>query len=255
MALAAFLGVWLGGGTAHGHITLLDPAPRTDQQKEGPCGTTGLPRGETVAVYAPGDTITVMWDETIDHDSHYRIALDVDGDDDFVAPAGDDDLYNSPTVLVDGIGDEAGGGRYTFDVILPDDVECEYCVLQLIQVMYDGGNYFQCADIAIRRGGGGTPPPPADDYDGGGYPDGGPDTGTPPMYEDGGTPPPPAYDSGRYPADGGGDGGAPADDPPTGAAYGTMCAAVDPARSDGPPMWMALFLVALGRRVRKRRRR
>ncbi len=249
------MGVWLGGGTASGHIAMLDPAPRTEQQKDGPCGTTGLPRGETVAVYAPGDTITLMWDETIDHDSHYRVALDVDGDDDFVAPEGDDDLYNSPTVLVDGIGDEAGGGRYTFDVILPD-VECERCVLQLIQVMYDGGNYFQCADIAIRRGGG--PPPAPDPYDAG-APDGGPDDGGDPPEMDDPPPPPPRYDSGGYAGDAGDEPGAgpAADDPPAMAGYGTCTASTTRAGSPSPLLLvLALLLLvrAAPRRPARRRR-
>ncbi len=244
--MAAFCGVWFGGGTAHAHITLLDPPPRTDQQKQGPCGTTDLPRGDTVAVYAPGDTITVMWDETIDHDAHYRIALDTDGDDDLVAPVGDDDLYNSPTVLVDGIPDERGGGRYTFDVILPDDVECERCVLQLIQVMYGAGNYFQCSDIAIRAGGGSAPPPDAGD------------AGAPPGAEpDGGavsrdTSPPPAYDGGPEPDAAGGPTG-PATDPDGGASYGACSSAgVRVASAPGALAWMvALTLLALW--VRRRR--
>jgi len=218
LAVAAFLGVWLGGGTAHAHITLIDPAPRTDAQKEGPCGTTGLPRGETVAVYAPGDTITVMWDETIDHNSHYRIALDLDGDDDLVAPDGDDDLYNSPTVLIDGIYD-AVGGRYTQDVILPD-VECENCVLQLIQVMYGAGNYFQCTDIAIRRGGGPPPPPPDDPPP----PPGDPDGGTPPVDD----PPPVVDDAGMRPPTPPETPADPGYDPPTGHAYGG-CSVASPS--------------------------
>jgi hypothetical protein len=233
LALAAFLGVWLGGGTVRAHIGLIEPDARTVEQKEGPCGTPGLPRGDTVAVYAPGDTITVMWDETIDHDSHYRIALDLDGDDDLVAPDGDDDLYNSPTVLIDGIYDDVGG-RYVQEVILPD-VECERCVLQLIQVMYGAGNYFQCADIAIRRGGGPPPVPLGDGgpevVDAGPGPGGDPPPGAPVNEGDGGVAPmgtPPPEDPGL--------------DPPTGNAYGG-CAVSRPPLGAPAPLGATLLSV------------
>lgn len=154
-----FLGVLaaalLPGSVARAHIALIAPAPRTSLQKDGPCGQTGGVRGATVGVFEPGQTITVRWTETVDHTSHYRIAFDVDGDDDFVPPTDRDDLYNSSTVLVDAIPD-GSGGTYAQTVTLPN-IECERCTLQLIQVMYGSGNYFQCADIAIRRAGGPGP--------------------------------------------------------------------------------------------------
>jgi len=113
-----------------------------------------------VAVFEPGETIVVSWTETVDHTSHYRIAFDDDGNDDFVPPADRDDLNNSPAVLLDGI-DDGRGGVYEQEVTLPD-IECERCTLQLVQMMYGAGNYFQCADIALRRGGA-PPVPPSDD--------------------------------------------------------------------------------------------
>lgn len=146
---------------ASAHIAMTDPPARSTAQKEGPCGAAGSVRGDRVTVFRPGETIVVSWNETVDHASHYRIAFDVDGDDDFVAPAGRDDLYNSDAVLVDGIADRVGGS-YTQEVTLPD-IECERCTLQLIQVMYGSGNYFQCADIALRAAPGtdaGMPPEP-----------------------------------------------------------------------------------------------
>jgi predicted carbohydrate-binding protein with CBM5 and CBM33 domain len=155
LAVAALMSGMLGAAlpnTASAHIALVDPPPRTTDQKEGPCGQAGSTRGANVTVLEPGATITVRWNETINHTAHYRIAFDVDGNDDFVPPSGRDDLNNSPAVLADGIADMRGGS-YTYQVTLPD-VECENCTLQLIQVMYEGGNYFQCADIALRRGGG-----------------------------------------------------------------------------------------------------
>ncbi|MFK7986081.1 MAG: SCE4755 family polysaccharide monooxygenase-like protein [Sandaracinaceae bacterium] len=139
----------LGPATAHAHIEMSSPTPRTSRQKEGPCGQNGLARGETVAVYEPGETIVIRWTETVNHTSHYRIAFDIDGDDDFVPPADRDDLYNSPAVLLDGI-EDMDRNNYAQAVTLPD-AECERCTIQLIQMMHGNGNYFQCADIAIRR--------------------------------------------------------------------------------------------------------
>lgn len=254
LPLVAFL--LSGASVASAHITMTSPAPRTDAQKTGPCGAAGSVRGDTVAVFAPGETIVVSWNETIDHTSHYRIAFDADGQDDFVEPAGRDDLYNSPAVLLDGIGDRTGGG-FTQEVTLPD-VECERCTLQLIQVMYGSGNYFQCADIALRReGGGGVDAGPAP---------GGPDAGTPGADVDGG-----GLETGD---DGGGpsglrDAGPPAADrdgssaaPPTGAApsasgriVGGCSAALDAPRRPAVIAILALLLALGARGARGRGRR
>ena len=115
-------------------------------------------RSENVCSFQPGATITVTWDETIDHPGHFRISFDDDGEDDFVDPDGFDDVSGGPTVLMDGIADRSvrgGDATYTQQVTLPD-VECENCTLQLIQVMsdkppYGDGNdiYYQCADIVL----------------------------------------------------------------------------------------------------------
>lgn len=139
---------------AAAHIQLDDPPARTSSQKAGPCGAADAPRGETVATFAPGETITVRWRETINHPAHYRIAFDADGDDDFADPLDFMDFSGNPTVLLDAIADH-DGGEYSAEVTLPD-VTCERCTLQVVQVMYDkppygDGNdlYYQCADIAL----------------------------------------------------------------------------------------------------------
>ena len=142
---------------AAAHIQLDEPTARHTAQKRGPCGLARDPgRGDQITVYEPGQTITVRWRETINHPSHYRISFDEDGHDDFVEPAGFDDLYSGPSVLLDDISDQRGG-QYSAQVTLPD-LECERCTLQLVQVMYDkppygDGNdlYYQCADLALRR--------------------------------------------------------------------------------------------------------
>lgn len=175
--LAPVLGaMWLGAGPAAAHIALMDPPPRTDALKVGPCGAGGSVRGTTVTTLQPGATITVKWEETVDHPGHFRIAFDEDGDDLFVDPAGFEDVSGGPGVLVDGIADRSGGGIYTQEITLPD-VECDSCTLQVIQVMsdkppYGDGNdmYYQCADLVLSADAEPSPAPvttaddpPADD--------------------------------------------------------------------------------------------
>jgi len=149
-ALAAL--AWTLGRTpsARAHTSLTYPPPRTDANKIGPCGADGSTRTTTVTEFRPGETITVTWDEYIDHPGHFRIAFDSDGDDDFPLPNNPDDDF--PSVLVDQIPDRQGGGLYEQQVTLPN-IACDNCTLQLIQIMttqvpYDSF-YFQCADITL----------------------------------------------------------------------------------------------------------
>lgn len=143
---------------ARAHITLQQPAPREEEQKEGPCGSAGSKRGRATT-YKPGETITVRWKETIGHPGHFRISFDPNGESGFVDPKAADDFDTAPTVLVDNIKDKTGTQVYEQSVTLPD-VECEKCTLQLIQVMtdkppYGDGNdlYYQCADITLSNAG------------------------------------------------------------------------------------------------------
>lgn len=145
---------------AAAHIQMSTPMARNTQQKTGPCGVAEGQdmKGDPVATYQGGETITVVWEETVNHPAHYRISLDLDGQDDFVDPGAMDELYSNDAVLLDGIEDKAGG-MYMAEVELPD-VDCDTCTLQLIQVMYDkppygDGNdmYYQCADIVIEGSG------------------------------------------------------------------------------------------------------
>jgi len=148
---------------ASAHIELTSPTPRTADQKIGPCGAAGSKRGTKVATYRPGETITVEWDETVDHPGHYRIALDDDGDDSFKTPSRPDDAF--PQTLADQIVDRSGGGHYKQQITLPN-INCTNCTLQLIQVMTTSipynSFYFQCADLVIGEG---TQPNPADPND------------------------------------------------------------------------------------------
>jgi len=147
-------------GTASAHVTLTSPPPRTLDNKAGPCGANNSKRGSKVTTFAPGATITVEWDETVDHPGHYRIAFDNDGDDVFVNPKNPDDNY--AFTLMDAIPDKAGG-HYTQQITLPT-TPCANCTLQLMQIMTTqvpyNSFYYQCADIAIADGGNPGGPPP-----------------------------------------------------------------------------------------------
>ena len=144
----------LAAGPARAHLRVTEPTPRGDQLKQGPCGADG-PRGAVVHTFAPGQTITVHWNEFVDHPGHYRISFDADGEDGFADPASFADVAGGPGVLIDGIPDREGGGDYEQEVTLPD-VVCDRCTLQVIQVMtdkapYGDGNdiYYQCVDLVL----------------------------------------------------------------------------------------------------------
>jgi len=156
--VTAGLVVGLVVGSAAAHLRVSSPQARSESLKQGPCGAgADDPRGGVVHTFKPGQAITVEWDEYVDHPGHYRISFDAEGQDDFVDPAGFDDVSGGPAVLLDGIPDRAGGGMYSQALTLPD-VECDRCTLQVIQVMsdkppYGDGNdlYYQCVDLVLSR--------------------------------------------------------------------------------------------------------
>lgn len=151
---------------AFAHLELTSPVSRYGGAvlKDAPCGMGDGARSGNVTTFTAGETITVEWDEYINHPGHYRIAFDADGQDDFVDPncLSDCDsrdmvieLNTNDAVLMDGIEDKSGG-TYAVDVTLPN-ITCDNCTLQVIQVMTDkppytiGGNdnYYQCADLIL----------------------------------------------------------------------------------------------------------
>jgi len=138
--------------------------------KDGPCGggATGSRTSDParITTFAPGETITVQWHETVNHDSHYRISLDMDGQDDFEDPVDENDIVDPPMlpVLLDGIPDPSNErDTFSVEVTLPNET-CDTCTLQLTQYMYGRAQpmYYQCADIVIAEGGGGDPVDPVD---------------------------------------------------------------------------------------------
>lgn len=138
---------------AFAHIQLDEPTQREGAQKAGPCGAANSTRGSDITALTGGSSFTVKWRETINHPSHYRISIDLDGQDGFEDPASQDDFFTNDLVLADNIAD--GGTPYETTITIPN-MDCDNCTLQLIQVMYDkppygDGNdmYYQCADITI----------------------------------------------------------------------------------------------------------
>ena len=159
------------------HVDLSSPTPRAHGEtegnlKSGPCGQTTNGRTANVTVFEPGQTITVTWNEYIDHPAYYRVAFDDDGDDGFVTrtdgqtdPAADDpeaveaalNMDAQILAIVTEQNDTTAGASTdvrSVDVTLPN-ITCETCTLQLIQYMYNNPaqGYFQCADIALRAAG------------------------------------------------------------------------------------------------------
>ncbi len=121
--------------------------------KTGPCG--GLARSAVPAVLAPGSTITLNWEETIDHPGRFEI---------YFSQAGDTGFQLLKTVQ-----DNQGAGvptphQFSTTVTLPN-VTCTDCTLQLIQVMTENpanpSLYFSCADIRLQSGTTNPSPTPA----------------------------------------------------------------------------------------------
>lgn len=170
-----------GSGIASAHIHLTAPLSRTDaptgDQKEQHCGVANQVRiPGRVSTFAPGATITVTWDETINHPGHYRIAFQPTGDVFGIPLAGAGAPSNFPDVDKTGTIDEAGAmiladmipdGTLTTSITLPN-MECDNCTLQFIQVMTDkppyetdlasDDIYFNCADLTLSN----AAPPQAD---------------------------------------------------------------------------------------------
>lgn len=161
----------LGGGAASAHVRLDSPTPRYpapspedgSNLKTGPCGAPADGRTtdpSRITTLEAGSTITVRFHETVHHASHYRIAFDLDGQDDFPTIESETDIVDPPAfpILADGIPDTTSGeDTYAVDVTLPSE-PCENCTLQLIQYMYDRAEpfYFQCADVRLVAAAAGT---------------------------------------------------------------------------------------------------
>jgi MYXO-CTERM domain-containing protein len=165
------MGVLAFVGQARAHFRLEAPPAMTEQnalgdpQKIPPCGHSDPTLTGIVTTFAPGETITITIDETIYHPGHYRVVLAVEDPSELPdAPAvtpgatacGSTTIDDPPVfpVLADGELEHSSpfGEPQSFQVTLPEDVECDDCTLQIMQFMSDHAApcyYYHCATIAI----------------------------------------------------------------------------------------------------------
>jgi MYXO-CTERM domain-containing protein len=179
--VVAFLGL---PAIAHAHIHMMDPASRAidaqgNPQKLQHCGDPTVTRGTKIKTYKPGETITVTWQETINHPGWYRISFQPNGEMFRIPPASNGQAIvnmvaqasNMPTEDLTGMMDPGGTGSMILKDRIPDgtltttvtlpNMECTNCTLQLIQVMINNPPYtvaadsndiyFNCADLVLAN--------------------------------------------------------------------------------------------------------
>lgn len=119
--------------------------------KSGPCG--GLARSPNPTVLQAGSTVTVDWEETINHPGHFELSISNGNDQNF-------QLVKSIPDTQDGAADLPHENATT--IVLPSQ-NCDGCTLQLIQVMTENPamptNYYSCADFKIVNGTAAQPTP------------------------------------------------------------------------------------------------
>lgn len=119
--------------------------------KTGPCG--GLPRSANPTVLQKGSTITVTWEETIDHPGRFEF---------YFSPAAEANFTLLKTVQ-DTQDNANVPHQFSTTLTLPNQ-DCTDCTIQLIQVMTEDPNapslYYSCADIKLQSTAGPPPVPP-----------------------------------------------------------------------------------------------
>lgn len=128
--------------------------PRTNNAgiKNGPCG--GIARTVTPTVLQRGSTITVTWEETVNHPGRFEF---------YFSPANDANWVFLKSV-VDNQNDTNLPHQFSTTLTLPNQ-DCAACTIQMIQVMTEtnpASLYYSCADIVLQ-GGAGQPPSPNPD--------------------------------------------------------------------------------------------
>jgi MYXO-CTERM domain-containing protein len=177
--------------TVYAHARLTTPPPRNNNSgiKVGPCG--GIPRTTAFQQYQPGQQVTVLWDETIEHGGCYDVVFSPANDTNWVRLQ----RFPDPLDAAPGTNYGANPRKFSGTVTMPS-TPCVACTLALRQIMntgdlpcqpqtqdqMDGGppTYFSCADIRIGDFQDAAPSLP---FDGGiedpDVDDGGPDPGHP----------------------------------------------------------------------------
>ena len=133
------------------HVRLDFPQRRYDDMKAGSCGR-GLGvdgRTDRFSRFEPGETITMEWTETIDHEGSWVVAFDDDG--------ADEADFEANVLHREADPRNESGLAWSAEVTLPD-VECTNCTLRVLQIMTTSPNpapgdlYFQCADVVLGDG-------------------------------------------------------------------------------------------------------
>jgi len=156
--------------TASAHIRMLEPQPRYDIQgfdtgiKSCPCGLGSSNRTCNLAVDSSdpdrstrvtrleaGSTVTLRFEEFVDHAGRFRVAFDPDGA----------DMADFNANILEDISDPAGTGEQVWEiqVTLPN-MTCDNCTLQLVQAMEVDVNtpvadpapissYYSCVDVEL----------------------------------------------------------------------------------------------------------
>lgn len=141
----------LASSSASAHVRLDSPQRRYDDMKQGSCGRGFGADGRTsrFSRFEPGETITMAWTETVDHEGSWVVAFDDDG-----ADEGD---FEANILHVEEDPRNQSGQTWSAEVTLPD-TECTNCTLRLVQIMTTSPNpspgdfYYQCADIVLGDG-------------------------------------------------------------------------------------------------------
>jgi hypothetical protein len=139
---------------ASAHSMLTFPAPRSTSSglKTGPCG--GLPHSANPTVVQGGQSLSVSWQETVNHPGRFLFALSTANDSNF--------QQNPLATVVDNQDNGLVPHNYTTTLQIPN-MNCDNCTIQMIQSMEENPNaptyYYSCADIKIvanTAGGGGN---------------------------------------------------------------------------------------------------
>jgi hypothetical protein len=132
--------------------TITPPRTNSTGLKTAPCG--GVPRSDTARAITPGSTLTVEFEETIQHPGRFEIRLLGPGDQPIAG-------MTAPLVTVDDNqnGNIVNGNNHQFTAQVPiPNIPCLDCSLQLIQVMTENpanpSFYYSCTDVSV----GGTVP-------------------------------------------------------------------------------------------------
>lgn len=154
LASVSALVLWSSHADAHARLkSSVEIVPRSTNAgiKTGPCG--GLPRSANPPYVAPGSTITVTWEETIQHPGRFEFSYSTAGDANFV-------LLKTVPDTQDGTADLPH--QYSTTLTIPS-TPCSGCTIQMIQVMTENPAnptyYYSCSDITTMNTTGPTPTP------------------------------------------------------------------------------------------------